>query len=531
MRIPLYAKLSLCLLLNLVLVALVLVVAPGGGEAGWKLLLTPPVRDRLLNIAQELTDELVQAGAKDPQAQQAVLARYAAQYGVEFALQLPDLGPSGGPVGGPGGGPGFGPPPGGAPPAGTGPGAPPGPPPGWPSASASATAPQGPGPGGPPPFSGDGHGPPGPGPGPGFGAQGPPPMLERSQRAGFISIHHDAARGGYQLIIPSIVGAHTPQARGRQVTVVASNLQRLIVFLGVAEGGRLLLILLALSALVWAPLIVGMTRALIRLTETTERIAEGRLDVRLDVRRRDEIGTLAGAINRMAERLAAMAERQRNFMADAAHEITSPLARIRIGLGLLETQLGDAQRQMLAEIEEDAEQMSQMLNELLLFSRAGVEAGGGPPQAVNLAAAALDAITQEAAQARTVTDIAADLEVSGHPPLLTRAIANLVRNGLRYAPETAGPIELSARREPDGVVLSVRDRGPGVPQEVLARLGEPFYRPEAARSRDTGGFGLGLAIVHRCVESCGGTVEFANRDGGGFEARLRLNPPPKVALR
>jgi len=511
MKFPLYAKLTLCLLLNLALVALVLVLAPGRRETGWNLLLSPPVRDRLVSIAQSLSDDLAQADAE--QYRNAIFERYQTRYGVLFTLERPDGGPPG---------PAYST--GHSPPrllAGPDPGAPPPPP--FEDRGPSPGGALAPGMAGPPPFERS--------PPPGFTAvhfDGPPP-LERGQRASFITIRFDRALGGYVLLIPAVAGERPPRQHGVQVKVIAADVRSLIGFLGIADGARLLLLLIALSALLWTPLIVGMTRALIRLTETTERIAEGRLDVRLAVSRRDEIGTLAGAINRMAQRLESSGQRQRNFMADVAHEVTSPLARIRMGLGLLETRLGGKERQLLADIEEDAGQMSRLLNELLLFSRAGIEAGSAAPQAVNLAAVALDAIAQEAAQQRAAADIAADLAVSGHRALLTRAVANLVRNSLRYAPADSGTIELAAWRRGADICLAVRDRGPGVPEEVLAHLGEPFYRPESARSRDTGGSGLGLAIVRRCVESCGGSVAFANRAGGGLEATILLHGHPAGA--
>lgn len=96
-----------------------------------------------------------------------------------------------------------------------------------------------------------------------------------------------------------------------------------------------------------------------------------------------------------------------------------------------------------------------------------------------------------------------------------------MRNALRYA-AAGGPIEIVARGQGDRVVIRVCDRGQGVPEDALARLGEPFFRLDESRSRDEGGFGLGLAIVKRCVAACEGEVELRNREGGGFEAVIRL---------
>lgn len=476
MKLPLYAKLSLALLLNLVLAAALLMFYPGRATPGADLLLSAPVRDRLVTIAQDLATALAQPEANA----QEVLKQYRRQYGVDFSIALPDEG------------------------------MPPPPPEMRP----------------PPPAPGRNAGkPPRMRPGGAPQPQGPPPMRERSQRAGFITLRHEGGRG-WVLKIPATWNDGTPQARGREVTAVTDNVGRLVAFLGIAEGARLLLALIVVSALIWVPLAAGITRSLMRITQTTGRIAEGRFDARADETRGDEIGTLATSINQMARKLESFVGRQRSFMADMAHEVTAPLARMRMGLGLLEAQLDDRQKALLADVEEDAEQMSQMLEELLLFSRAGLESGHGDLEGLYLSDIVAKAVEQEDATQRTRLDVSPALQVKGYRALMTRAVSNLVRNALRYAPPESGPVELVAARYGSTVHLSVRDRGPGVPPEVLAHLGEPFYRPEIARSRDTGGFGLGLAIVRRCIESCGGSVTFSNRAEGGFEARIVLPSAP-----
>jgi len=101
---------------------------------------------------------------------------------------------------------------------------------------------------------------------------------------------------------------------------------------------------------------------------------------------------------------------------------------------------------------------------------------------------------------------------------LDRSIGNVVRNAIRYAKD----LEINAKAENDCVIIQIADRGPGVPEEALSRLFEPFYRPETARGRNTGGSGLGLAITKRCIEACGGTVTAQNREGGGLVVTITL---------
>ena len=114
------------------------------------------------------------------------------------------------------------------------------------------------------------------------------------------------------------------------------------------------------------------------------------------------------------------------------------------------------------------------------------------------------------------------METRACDPRGERALSNLLRNARRYAAETLTPVEIVAQTIGGRVKLAVRDRGPGVSEAALSRLGEPFFRPELSRDRASGGFGLGLAIVRRCAVACGGEVAFRNRGGGGFEAELDL---------
>lgn len=283
-----------------------------------------------------------------------------------------------------------------------------------------------------------------------------------------------------------------------------------------------LLCLLA-TGLVWTPFAWRLTRAVTALTRATQTIAEGRFDVRVPLVRRDELGQLAESVNDMAARLERQVETQKQFVADVAHEVTAPLARLRVGLELLSPAADARSRQVQADLHDDAEQMSALLDELLLFSRTGQTAGREPAQSLPLIDLVQAAVEQEAptvlAFAAVKLSVPPDLKVAVPPALVQRAVANLIRNALRY-----GQVDVEVLAEATGssAQITVRDRGPGVPPEALARLGEPFYRPDFARAREHGGTGLGLAIVRRCITAADGTVVFRNRDGGGFEAVVTL---------
>jgi two-component system, OmpR family, sensor histidine kinase CpxA len=282
-----------------------------------------------------------------------------------------------------------------------------------------------------------------------------------------------------------------------------------------------------LSVLFWLPLVRGITRSVGQLTKATEQIAEGRFETRVNARRRDELGKLGESVNRMATRLDVQMKGQKRFLGDVAHELCSPLARLQMATGILAEQAPANIQETVTDVREEVQQMSSLVNELLAFTKAGLRPRDVVCQPVQLAALAREVLAQENAGERVTLNIADPLCATAEHDLLARALANLVRNALRYAGE-AGPITVTARTENDRVAILVEDNGPGVPAGDLDRLGEPFFRPELARTRETGGVGLGLAIVRNSVSACGGEVRFANRTPRGFRAEIRLPLAPRV---
>lgn len=277
----------------------------------------------------------------------------------------------------------------------------------------------------------------------------------------------------------------------------------------------------ALSVVFWLPFVHGITKSLRQLTNATEEIAEGRFDTRVPAQRRDEIGRLGESVNRMAARLDTHMTGQRRFLGDVAHELCSPLARMQMATGILAEQAPVALADTVADVREEVQQMSTLVNELLAFTKAGLQSREITLGSVDVTALVHEVLVREGAATKAVVEVSPGLCVLAEPDLLKRALGNLVRNAVRYAGD-AGSITVSARRVGHDAVLSVEDEGPGVPPEALDRLGEPFFRPEAARTRESGGVGLGLAIVRHSVAACGGEVHFANRNPRGFRAELRL---------
>ena len=353
--------------------------------------------------------------------------------------------------------------------------------------------------------------------------QQPPPASDGTRRVRPKFMVRTAAPSGYW------VGIRLP---GMDRTRPDAPQQILLLFSPTLSGGGLfidfkpwLLIgfgAVLFSVLFWLPLIRGITRSITQLTAATGQIAEGHFEVRVSARRRDELGRLGAEINSMAARLDGFVAGQKRFLGDVAHELCSPLARMQIALGILEQRAEAAQQDYVSDVREDVQEMSNLVNELLSFSKASLSEKEIVLQRVPLAELARRVAAREAGAGDQVqVQIADDLTALAEPDLLARALANLVRNALRYA-GAAGPVFISAEPVEQGVAVRVSDAGPGVPAEALHKIFDPFYRLEASRSRDTGGIGLGLAIVKTCVEACQGSVAATNRQPSGLQVEIRL---------
>ena len=282
-------------------------------------------------------------------------------------------------------------------------------------------------------------------------------------------------------------------------------------------------VVILLSVIVWIPLVRNITKPLARMTRAAEEIANGRFDMAIQEKRQDEIGRLGAAINHMTSRLFHLVRGQKRFLGDVAHELGSPIARLQFGLGILEQNVDAENQQRVADVMEDVGHMSDLVNELLSFSRAEMN-----PSKVMLEKIHLLPIVRRAVQRETNPEdviemaVVPEIQVKADAELLARAISNVLRNALKYAAGT-GPIRVMAESDKDQVVIRIADNGSGVPESHLDQLFEPFFRPEASRNRDSGGVGLGLAIVKTCIETCEGTVSARNLQPQGFEVVMRLH--------
>lgn len=278
---------------------------------------------------------------------------------------------------------------------------------------------------------------------------------------------------------------------------------------------------LFVSALIWLPFVGRVSRRLRRLTSAAESISEGDFDVEVASKRTDELGRLSRAVQRMANRLDDYLKGQKRFLGDIAHELCSPLARLRMSVGVLEQKIPSGSRQDLDSLNEEAEELSQLINELLDFSKASIAVDSLPAHDIIISRLLAQLSERDGMGNKVDIQCPPDLRVTANTDLLRRALGNVLRNALRYAGD-GGPIELRAEKKGKSVIIEVRDRGPGIPEDWLERIFEPFTRPEKARTREAGGAGLGLAIAQTCVEGMGGRIRAENRSGGGLTVRLEL---------
>jgi two-component system sensor histidine kinase CpxA len=298
-----------------------------------------------------------------------------------------------------------------------------------------------------------------------------------------------------------------------------------------AQGGLLLeprpIILAAAvagigSILFWLPFVHGLTRSLRRVTAATGEVARGNFAVRVSEARHDELGELASSVNTMAGQLDALVTGQRRFLGDIAHELCSPIARMQAALAILEQRVADVkQAGYVASAQEELDDMSRLVSELLEFSKASIQREI-TLEPVPLAPLVAEAIAREASGADVTSDVPSGLTAQAEPKLLARALGNVLRNAVRYA-GGAGPIVVSAAPYGGKIALVVADSGPGVPADSIPRLFDAFYRPDSARSRETGGTGLGLDIVKTCIEACGGAVMARNGGEKGLEVLFSLH--------
>jgi two-component system sensor histidine kinase CpxA len=277
-----------------------------------------------------------------------------------------------------------------------------------------------------------------------------------------------------------------------------------------------------------------LTKPIVRLRAATRQLAAGDLTARSGApatKRKDEVAGLMRDFDAMAERLEMLVKAQSRLLNDISHELRSPLARLNVALGLARQRAGVESTDMLDRIELEASRLNELIGRILTLARLEDGEQRVPQTPVPLGELVTN-VAEDAefeAQERHCHVHTAipegDWGVRGNDSLLHSAVENVVRNAIRYTAE-GSPVEIALTSEERSggaeAVLRVSDSGPGVPEDALAKLFEPFYRLDDARGRLTGGVGLGLAITERAVRFHGGKVSAFNRAEGGLMVEIRL---------
>ncbi|MES2398680.1 MAG: ATP-binding protein [Pseudomonadota bacterium] len=303
------------------------------------------------------------------------------------------------------------------------------------------------------------------------------------------------------------------------------------------DFGWMLIVVGLAVALGAYPVMRRLTLRLESLQRGVERWGEGDLSARVSTEGSDEVAFLAARFNHAAERIETLMNSHKSLLANASHELRSPLARIRMGLELMGADANSPQRM---EISRSINELDQLIDEILLASRLDARQSDAEPlerlDLTGLAAeecsrvnaelsADLDASTTSVQSTGTSLGVAStgrSLNVQGSPRLLRRLLRNLLENARRYSNGDVS-LELSQVRKGgrEMAVIKVNDRGPGVPEAQRERIFEPFYRLPGASERE-GGVGLGLALVKSISQRHGGTVRCEARPGGGASFVVEL---------
>ncbi|MDO9093240.1 MAG: ATP-binding protein [Rubrivivax sp.] len=279
---------------------------------------------------------------------------------------------------------------------------------------------------------------------------------------------------------------------------------------GWATLGALLLMLTAAYASVWR-----LLRPLQAITAGVEAYGRGQFKVPIAVQRRDELGDLSQRINAMASSLQGMLDAKRALLLAMSHELRSPLTRARVNAELLDD---SPERQALLR---DMGEMRDLISTLLESERlANVGDGRDVHSALQAEATDLAQLARDTAATHEGPPVTLQLDnsigpVSIDPTRVRLLLRNLLANARRHAPDASTPPTLYLQREADGqLALGLRDHGPGVPADVLPHLAEAFYRPDAARTRSSGGVGLGLHLCRLVAQAHGGQLRIRRADPG-----------------
>jgi len=281
---------------------------------------------------------------------------------------------------------------------------------------------------------------------------------------------------------------------------------------GIGPVVVLVLLFIAVAAGAW-PAVRHLTRRLQALKNGVEQFGAGQLHHRVEVSGRDEVAAVAASFNLAAERIETLVRSHQSLLANASHELRSPLARMKMAVSMLDDASPEQQQRLKREIDTNVAELDALVEEVLLASRLDAVQRVDRRDPVDLLALA----AEEGARVDAAVD-GASVTVAGDERLLRRALRNLLENARRYAGDD---VVVLVAANGNQASVQVCDRGPGVPEAQRERIFEAFYRMPG-HAEQAGGVGLGLSLVKQIAERHGGSVRCTARDGGGSCFELRF---------
>jgi signal transduction histidine kinase len=262
---------------------------------------------------------------------------------------------------------------------------------------------------------------------------------------------------------------------------------------------------------------------MLALEQGASAIGQGRLDTRVNVSTRSAIRGVADTFNSMAQRMQELLRAQKETTDAVSHELRTPISRMRFGVEMLErTTVTEDRERHLQTMRSSLDELEALVDESLTYSRLTSAARRLSPQIVNLTdwlAEVIDDARQFAGDIQLISEVHPDNAIAHlDAKLVARALKNMIRNALRHARTT---VKVVIRQDPQHTSFTVEDDGPGIPAEQRAAIFEPFYRIDNSRQRESGGHGLGLAIVQRICEWTNAQISVEDSPLGGALFRLR----------
>ena len=258
-----------------------------------------------------------------------------------------------------------------------------------------------------------------------------------------------------------------------------------------------------------------LLRPVAAMSEQVRRIGGGDLEQNLEIPGRSELAQLAAGINRMSAQIKSMLEGKSAMLLAISHELRSPITRMRVNLELLEP--GEIQQKLI----DDVREMERLVAAILESEK--LSSGHAP---LNRSHCRLDQLIEEVVRAHAerehiLLDLA-PISAEVDPLRFKLLLKNLIDNACDYSDPSAAAVEVRLYADAGGHCFEVRDRGPGIPEDEIPRLTEAFYRPDGARSRETGGYGLGLYLCQLIVAAHGASLDIESSPGSGTRVTVRL---------